>query len=134
MVGDIVGYALIKNNTKGKALNLDQFEGELVRALEINEDTKCVLVINAQANEIGMFDFEDVQSYFKCSEHAGILMPPDLDFMQKFAYFTKVMSYPQNCKRDMSFIKKMVIASSIHRGKFTDTLYFTFASEAVTTD
>lgn len=134
MLGDIVGYVMLKNKTKGVAKNLSEFEGKSVRALEINEDTKSVLVLNSKADELGMFDFEDIRSYFKCSEHLNLLMPPNLHILEKMAYYTRVMSYPQNQNRDMNFIKNMVIGHSIHKGVFTDYLYFNFASESVLSD
>lgn len=125
MLGDIVGYCIVKEGAKGVSpVDLSEFYGKPIRAFEINKSTNAVLLLNNAATSLGTFDLSDCLSYFECEEMNDILTPPNLHILEKMAYVTRVMSVPKNKVRDMKFMKNMVIASSLHKGIFNDHLYF----------
>lgn len=126
---DIVGYCLPKRNAEGQSpVDLSEFRGLPCRCFEINHETKAILCINSKATGLASFDFDQIEKYFECQSFSGLLVPPAIDTLSAMQYVARVFSYPQNKKRDMSFISKMVIAASLSKGKFDDTLYFNFSN------
>lgn len=127
---DIVGYALPKKDAKGQsAVSISNFQGIPCRAFEINHKSKSVLLIDPAATGLAMLDFEQLESFFECKSFSGLLVPKDMSDHQALEYLGRVYSHPQNRKRDMEMIRKLIIVQSLAKGCFTDTLYFHFADE-----
>ncbi len=130
MVGDIKGYCQLKADAIGASINdMSEFRHKICRAMEINEDTKSVLVINPKATALGMFDMDQVVRYFRCDILSGVITPPDLNPMERFEYVARVMAYSVNQKRDMSLMRQFVIATSLAKGSFDDRPYFQSAAK-----
>lgn len=128
MIGELVGYVLPKKDACGRSPeDISIFQGVPCRAIEINKNTKSVLVLSPSGKSLGMFDLDQIYAYFECREFAGILVPAHFDSIQASLYAARVRSYPQNQKRDMDFIKKMVIAQSLAKGCFCYSIYFNFS-------
>jgi hypothetical protein len=126
---DLAGYALPKKDANGKSsTDISKFRGIPCRAFEINHDSKSVLIITPDGQDLGMFDFDQIERMFECRSFSGLLVPPDLDEIQALIYVGRVFSYAQNQLRDMDFIRKMVIVQSLAKGSFCDILYFNFSS------
>lgn len=129
MLGDIVGYVLPKKDAKGQSPDdISKFQGVPCRALEINHSSKSVLAIAPDGKALAMFDLDQIERYFECQSFSGLLVPKGLDSKQALMYVGRVFSHPQNSKRDMDFIRKMVIVQSLAKGTFCDTIYFNFSS------
>lgn len=131
MLGDVKGYAIIKQcATSISNVPIESFKGYPVRVLEFAPDGG-VLVVNSEASGLAMFDKEDIHSKFECGEFNDFLIPPNLnDMMNKIHYISSVLIHKENQPgfRDMNLIKKLIICQSLSQGKFTDTLYFQFAT------
>lgn len=113
------GYAIIRHGAQGtSAIGLEAFYGRPVRVMEFAQDGG-VLVIDSQATGLGMFDKEHVQRSFRCTMQGHVVCPPDLDTLSRMAYVTMAMArkggYPP-------IVGQMVIAASLHRGEFHDSL------------
>ncbi len=76
-----------------------------------------VLVISSDAEELAMFNKEDVVRKFECSVETDFVLPPNLDHFEKIAYKAKCMSRKGGYNH---IVKEMVIASSLHKGEFND--------------
>jgi hypothetical protein len=119
---EVQGFCLLKKDADCKHAMGDPktWQGQMMLAMEINESTKSVLVLRDA--EMGMFDLKDVRSYFKCRKQEFYLFPEGLNIIEQMAYMTHVQSrnggYNEMCM-------KMVIASSLHKGEFTDTVLWT---------
>lgn len=128
MIGDVVGYCLISKTAIGQSpIDLSAFRGIPCRAFEINHRSKSVLVIDPQARGLAMFHFDQVDRMFECLTFSGLLIPPGMNSMDAMLYVGRVFSYPQNKERNMDFIRQMVVAQSLAKGEFCDSLYFNFS-------
>lgn len=123
---EVVGYAIIsKTATTGtSAISLDEFRGQTVRVFEFASDGG-VLVINAKATGLAMFDKQDVKASFECSlfpsPMGDVVCPPEMknDFLKKAQYATLVNSRKGGYN---NLLKDMIVAASLHYGKFNDHL------------
>lgn len=123
---EVVGYAIISKtaSTGTSAISLDEFRGQTVRVFEFAEDGG-VLVLNAKATGLAMFDKEDVRASFKCclfpSPMGDVVCPPELkdNFIKKVEYATRV-----NMRKGgyNNLLKEMIVHASLHKGKFNDHL------------
>lgn len=128
MLGEIQGYVRLKPNAVGQSpADLSAFRGKPCRAFEINQHSKSVLVIDPEAQALGMFDFDQCDAIFECGEYLGILVPPGLDLMKKMVYHTRVVTFPINRDnpRRPANLRPIIVAASLLRGEFFDSLYFT---------
>lgn len=119
MIGDVVGYVSTSDTTTvvSAAPNSD-FQNKVLRVMEFGVD-ESPLVINNQSTALAIIENKDVVSKFKCSEFMGIVCPPELDILGKMSYVTRVMSRKGGYA---PILKDMVIAASIHKGKFDDSI------------
>ena len=123
---EVVGYAIISKtaSTGTSAISIDEFRGETVRVFEFAPDGG-VLVINAKATGLAMFDKEDVKAKFECSlfpsPYGDVICPPEMknDFLKKAMYATRVTSRKGGYN---NLLKQMIIHASLHKGKFNDHL------------
>jgi uncharacterized protein YerC len=120
---DLQGYAYIKGNTTTgiSPAPMSDFENHTVRVMEFGHDD-CVMVINAKANAIATFDKCDVGRSFRCGQQGDVITPPDLNMIEQMMYVGKAMSRKGGYNY---MVGQMVIASSIHSGKFNDTVLWT---------
>jgi hypothetical protein len=123
MIGDIVGYCIIKNSattgiTPG---NINDFLGIPLRVLEFSAVDGSVLTMNSKADALGMFDKSDIITSFRCSVIGNIICPPDLSHVEKYAYIAKAMSRRGGYDQ---LIGRMVIAASLAKGQFNDAFLF----------
>lgn len=139
MVGDIKGYCILKsdadltkcmhsgsndpfNNRSDEEIQKELKEiwiSRRLRCLEINEDTESFLLISSDGVKIGMVDKKDVGYYFHCEEQNGIILPPNLDFMDQMVYAARAMNRKGGYN---NIVKHLVIAASLHRGEFCDSI------------
>lgn len=138
MIGEIKGYCILNANAslkfamddesgnifdtrteEEKQKNLREiWLGRPLRCLEINEDTKSILALSSDATKMGMFEMDDVASYFHCDVMNGVILPPNLDFFAKGAYCVQAQQRKGGYGR---IVANMVIATSLHKGEFTDS-------------
>lgn len=118
MVGDIVGYCLIKKDAKSfiSIAKLETFTKQACRVMEFGVDG-CAMIINPEASAIATVDKEDIIAKFECSVHADFICPPNLDFTEQMMYTTKLMTRKGGYA---PILRDMVIAASLHSGKFND--------------
>lgn len=120
---DVQGYVYLKSNADcSKAMGKsDIWVGNILRAMEINENTKSVLLIDSSATQMGMFEMSDVILKFTCEEFSGVIMPKGLGMVEKMAYAAsrqgRIGGYPL-------IVKNMVIASSLEKGEVNDDFLF----------
>lgn len=119
MFGEIVGYCLISKDSQNiVAKTPDKFKGETLRVLEFDEADGALVVSNC-ATEIAMVEKEHILRFFQCEEYANVLTPTNLNLMEKMFYVQKVMTRRGGYNNIM---KALVIASSLHSGKFNDNV------------
>lgn len=123
MIGDIVGYCTIKKNSASIITAGDRKDYEYafcLRVLEINEGGD-VLCLAPDGKSIASVNGEDVKNIFKCSTIGECILPPNLSDFEKFLYVEKLINRTGGYN---SIIKSMVIAASLHSGKYTDDFLF----------
>lgn len=92
-----VGYCFIREDAdSGIGTNLDTFINSYCRVMEFAKDGG-VLVLNKQAKDMAMFDKKDVAMSFKCSVFGEVICPPDMDYIEKLLYSTKVLGRKGGC-------------------------------------
>jgi hypothetical protein len=118
MVGDIVGYCLIKSDatTCAGARKPEEFIGKILRVMEFNPEGD-VLVVNQQGTALAMFDACDVKQKFECDFVGDYIIPPNLNYIEKTVYASKWMNRQGGYN---NIIKQMVIAISLAKGKYSD--------------
>jgi len=116
---DIVGFAHIdKNATTCKgAKNPNEFIGQTCAVLEFDSEGG-VLCLNPQGTALAMFDKQDIYRSFECTMQSDVVCPPKQDMLSNMAYVTKCMMRKGGYNKLLS---RMVIESSLIKGKFTDT-------------
>ncbi len=122
-MNEIVGYCTISKNAKtGLCVSehISSFIGKDVRVLEFTDDGD-VLVVNSQGTGIATFDKCDVYRSFKCIQFSEVLMPPDLNEIDKMLYYHKVMTRKGGYN---NLLKNMVIQASLMKGVFNDGFLF----------
>lgn len=120
---DIKGYVLLKSDANcnfamGKP---SDWQNKVLRAMEINEDTKSVLVINSEATHMGMFKLEECERYFHCEVMNKVILPPNLNFMDKLLEFNKRVQRKGGYN---DVIYNMVVMASLHSKEFNDKFLF----------
>jgi hypothetical protein len=125
-MGDVVGYALIDRDAKtGVGPDIKSFLGEQVRVMEFAQDGG-VLVLNREASAMAMFDKCDVVRSFKCGEIAGVITPPDLSLVDQMIYIANASARKGGYNH---IVKYMVVAASLHRNEFCDSLLWAVEKE-----
>lgn len=122
MVGDIKGYCVLRSteHIRGYAGDLkDLAWPHCLRIIDIAVDDSGFLVLNPKGTALAdVYDMNDVFAYFLCDEFAGVLTPPDLPFLEKFAYALRRQELytPEN--------RRLVIVASLAKGKLVDEFLF----------
>jgi len=118
------GYVWLKKTANCEFAQGDAslWQGDILRALEINLDTKSLLLVDSKVTGLGMFDLEDANLYFKCEEMNNILIPENLSIIEQSVYMTERINRKGGYNED---IKKMVIVHSLQKGKLDDDFLFT---------
>jgi hypothetical protein len=93
------------------------WQGSIVRAMEINEDTKSLLLIDSSATKMGMFEMTSAYSYFHCEDESGVIIPKDLPFLEKMMYISSRLSRKGGYSL---LVKNMVITMSLQKGELYD--------------
>lgn len=118
---EVKGYCTInKSATTGRGENLNKFIGKDVRILDFGHDDS-VLVIDAEASEIAMFDKIDVYRKFECSISGDVICPPNTSMIEQMAYTMKVKTRKGGYN---NLLRAMVIQASLMKGHFDDRLLF----------
>lgn len=124
MLGDIVGYVLIKKDAECQYAVMskpEELQGKILRALEFNDNTSTALIINKESNAMDSIDYDDIHWKFKCIEVNGVILPPEdnviTNIMMSDIRLTRKGGYNND-------IKHMVIAASLHKQKFYDGFLF----------
>lgn len=139
MLGDIKGFCYLKS-IEGVFIGYDKQadpEGyaEIVKDLQNAPylriiDIGCddsLLVLDPKGRCLcDVRDKNSIGSWFACSDCAGVLLPPGLNFFERLVEsnkrLTRVGGYGD-------IIRKMVIMTSLHYGKFTDDFLFACQSD-----
>ena len=122
MLGDIEGYCFVnKDADVMSTLGAKAFQGNIVRCLEINEDTKSILALSNCGTALGMFDIKDTRCRFKCGQQNGWITPPNLEPLKRSAYVVSLLN--KTPPKDKDLIMKLVIANSLAKGKFCSVVY-----------
>lgn len=122
-MNQIVGFAYINPNAKTckGAINPDEFLGKTCAVMEFGFDD-CILALNPEGTALAMFDKEDVHKKFKCNYINGIVIPPDLEFIEQMIYINKIQQRKGGYN---NLIRNMVIEASLLKGKFYDHFLMT---------
>ena len=116
---EVVGYCAIKKDaTTGVGDKMETFLGQTCRVMEFASDGG-VMVMNREATAIATFDKQDLHSKFECSVENDVVCPPNLEFVEKMMYVSKVMTRKGGYH---PLLKQMVIEASLHKGRFNDNL------------
>lgn len=117
---ELQGYALIDRDAKDaiSPIGMENFKGKIVRVLEFNREGD-VLVIDDGGTGLAMFDKEDVSRSFRCGQVGEVVTPPDLDMMAQMSYVAMAQGRKGGYNR---IVRQMVIAASLHREEFCDSL------------
>jgi hypothetical protein len=131
MLGDTVGFVILKSDADcSKAVGDSKTWTKGIKmALEINHQTDSILLI--QDAQMGMFDFKDVDRKFECQRQGDVLMPMGLNEMEKIMYFGYVMSRNGGYS---DIAMKMVIAASLHREEFCDSVLWQKGQDPITVE
>lgn len=117
---NICGFAIIKKEatTCAGAKHPEQFLGNICAIIDKGCDDS-VMVLNPEGSALAMFEKEDVHTSFACKVVNGVVCPPGLGFIDETIYQMKCI----NRKGGYGpIVKNMVIAASLHKGTFTDSL------------
>lgn len=96
----------------------DKWKGGIFRAMEINEETKSVLLLSSGGTEMGMFDMSDVDHFFHCQVHGDIIVPKGLDVFARIAYISQRIGRKGGYDKAVS---SMVVANSLIKGEVDDS-------------
>jgi hypothetical protein len=118
---DIKGYCLLKKDpTTAMPVPSDikKFIGCPLRIIDVNPEGD-VLVISPEADEVILFLASDIKSKFLCGSMDEFITPPGLDYVAQVEYCAKLISRKEGYHL---ILKHMVIAASLHAGKFNDSM------------
>lgn len=134
MIGDIKGFVSIKsldNSLIGYDEQLNpkiyqEIKDAVLKALalpiiDIAVNNSGFLVVEPGGRAIVDVNMKDVNSWFECSAVGEILLPPNLNFIETINEFAKRMTRKGGYS---NIVRNMVIASSLHYGKFNDDFLF----------
>ncbi|MDQ5928969.1 MAG: hypothetical protein QG594_747 [Bacteroidota bacterium] len=119
-MNDVIGFCYINENAttcKG-AVRPAEFIGKRCPVMEFASDGG-VLVLNPEGTALAMFDKQDVKCSFRCAYEDGVVIPPDLNFLDRIAYMQKAKSRKGGYNK---IVTTLVIEASLIRGEFTDSL------------
>ena len=124
----LVGFAFIKKDAASgvSAVDIEKFRGEIVRVIEFASDGG-VLCVDRESTGIAMFDACDVKSSFECKQIGDYILPVGLNLLEEIAYMTKVTKRKGGYNR---LLRHLVIACSLHSGKFNDSVLFSGDADA----
>lgn len=120
---ELQGYCIIKKDQTsagGIAPKMLQtfLTGQPLRVMEFTPEGD-VLVVNSEGSAAGMFDAKDVVRSFKCTFSGEVICPPGLNILQQMEYMSKCMLRNGGYNH---IVRNLVIASSLHRGQFCDSV------------
>jgi hypothetical protein len=119
---EVAGYCVVKNTADFSMAMPDDkstWADKPLRAVEINENTGSVLVISPCGTGMAMFDTDSLKSYFHSTEVGDVLVPPNLDLIERMIYHGLVISRNGGYS---PILKQMVIMQSLHKGEFDDSV------------
>lgn len=118
---DIVGFCSINPKaTTCKAENPEEFIGQICAVFEFAADGG-VLVLNPQGTALAMFDKKDVWKSFKCNIFNGVVVPHNLNPIEKAAYAMQRITRKGGYNH---IVRQMVIVASLHKGVLNDNFLF----------
>lgn len=122
MIGDIEGYCWVKVDADIQSpIPSKEFRGKIIRCVELNTDTKSILMLSNCGTALGMTDFDQTEKWFKCSQYQGWILPPNLSSFERMGY---VAALVQNVKiEDRDLLLKLVISNSLTKGEFCSVVY-----------
>lgn len=122
---EVNGYLFLNDNANLKHCMGEKSDwlNKSVRVMEFNDQSKSVLMIDNTATKMGMVDYSDIKTMFKCREVNGILVP---HFEGIYSMFHSEEVFKRMFRKGgyNEIVKKMVIAASLHRGEFNDDFLF----------
>lgn len=121
---EIVGYVMTnKPLTTIKGVeNPEEFAGARCRVMEFDK-WGGALILNPQGTALGMVDAADITHKFKCKVFSGIICPPDLNHIDQMIYVNACLNRKGGYN---SLIASLVIAASLHRGEFCDSVLWAY--------
>lgn len=116
---DLQGFAMVKDSANFQNVMGDKkgWLGNPIMALELNDRTNSALLLNGV--NMGMFDYGDLLSSFKCDKVGDVLVPIGLSEIDKMLYQGLVIGRNGGYN---NIVRNMVIMASLHKGKFSDSL------------
>lgn len=119
---DIKGYCTIKESAEGRYVaDVKKWKEALYcRVMDYNIDGD-VLALLPDGKTMGMFNKNEVESFFPCVVFGNVLCPPDADFAVQMVYYHKVISRKGGYN---DLLKRMVILASLRKGKLDDEFLF----------
>ena len=126
MIGAIDGGFVqmkIDADCKHAVGNPEDYQGQILRAMELNDKTQSALILNKNGTAMGMFDYDQIDLKFKGKLVSGVVMPltyndnPMLELIEVAKRTERKGGYN-------SIVKNMVIVTSLQRGEFNDNFLF----------
>jgi hypothetical protein len=123
MMTEQKGYVQLKENIDCTFAMGDEdiWKNKVLRAVEVNEETSSLLLVDSSGTNMGMFNLDDALHVLKCKEMGGVILPDNLNLAEEAMYYLKRINrkggYP-------TLIRNMVIMRSLLTGKVDDRFLF----------
>ncbi len=117
---DVVGYALIKSDATSitSPIGIEHWINCPVRVLEFSFDGS-ILALNSKADSLAMIDVKDIKSSFECKVVNNLyIVAPNLSFIEESLYVGNCLQRKGGYN---TIVRDMVVAASLHSGKFNDS-------------
>lgn len=134
MLGDIKGFCSLKTvdgvfighskeaDPKGYAeIEKDLVEAPYLRIVDIGCDGSLLVLDPKGRCLCDVRDKNSIRSQFECSNFNGVILPPRLSFTEQLTESARRMTRAGGYG---DLVRKMVIMTSLHYGKFTDDFLF----------
>lgn len=112
------GYCLLIDNPImiPEPDNKQDWLNKPLRVIEF-DSTGGALILNPNGENLALVDKEYIKSSIKCKFMGDVIMPEDISEVDAIVYYNKVHSRKGGYN---DTLRKMVIAASLHSGKFND--------------
>lgn len=119
---DIKGYCTIKQSAEGRYVaDVKKWKEALYcRVMDYNIDGD-VLAVLPDGQAMGMFNKNEVDSFFPCVVFGNVLCPPEANVADQEVYYLKVVSRKGGYN---DILRRMVIINSLRKGKLDDDFLF----------
>ncbi len=115
-----IGYP--ENGEEYEDIRKTILEASYLPIMDIAVDGDGLMVIEPKGRcVIDVRNMESIRSWFECEEYGGIIMPRNLNMVEKLVFWSKRTGRKGGYG---AIVKQMVIMSSLHKGKFTDDFLF----------